>query len=165
MKESKSKPLIEELSNENQPQRTSRKAEQGREHKQQTELEQAMEEICDPLIPVRGHALITMCRLIKQRDPEAMSKQTTLLKIFQENLAHFDSYLYLSAVNGLVAMADLFPDEIIPCLVQEFRGSTMQTDSDKSERSQKVSSDGRHSAETRMKVGECLVQTSRNLSK
>lgn len=122
-----------------------------------------MEEICDPLIPVRGHALITMCRLMKQRDPEAVSKQGMILKIFQENLSHPDSYLYLSSVNGLVAMADIFPDIVIPCLVQEFRGSVSQS----TDKGGKLpgQTGGKHGAETRMKVGECLVQTSRNLGK
>ncbi|XP_061197020.1 transport and Golgi organization protein 6 homolog [Saccostrea echinata] len=162
---SQSKPLIEELSStETQQQQVNRKTDNDRtkEKVDQTELDQAMEEICDPLIPVRGHALITMCRLIKNKDPEALTRQENLLKIFQENLTHPDSYLYLAAVNGLVAMADIFPDVIIPCLVQEYRGSLSKIDKVKCNRS-KVNMEGKHDAETRMKVGECLVQSSRKL--
>ncbi|XP_065934325.1 transport and Golgi organization protein 6 homolog isoform X2 [Magallana gigas] len=159
----KAKPLIEELSDKTQSCNISEKTDRSRErnNNKKSELEQAMEEICDPLIPVRGHALITMCRLMKQRDPEAVSKQGMILKIFQENLSHPDSYLYLSSVNGLVAMADIFPDIVIPCLVQEFRGSVSQN----TDKSGKLpgQTGGKHGAETRMKVGECLVQTSRNL--
>lgn len=156
-KESKAKSLIEELSCQPSPDKSKISSDGDKERVKSglTELGQAMEEICDPLIPVRGHALITMCRLIKKRDPEAVKKQETLLKIFQENLAHLDSYLYLAAVNGLVAMVDIVPDTIIPCLVKEYRDRSSQTE-EKSQRS-KVN------AETRMKVGECLVQTSRNL--
>lgn len=161
--ESKAKPLIEELSDKTQSCKISPKPEKSgeRNNYKQSELEQAMEEICDSLIPVRGHALITMCRLMKQRDPEAVSKQGMILKIFQENLSHPDSYLYLSSVNGLVAMADIFPDIVIPCLVQEFRG---RQSTDKSSKLPGQTG-GKHGAETRMKVGECLVQTSRNLGK
>ncbi|XP_062575035.1 transport and Golgi organization protein 6 homolog isoform X2 [Saccostrea cucullata] len=162
---SKTKPLIEELSSsETQPQQVNKNTENDRSKTKagQTALDQAMEEICDPLIPVRGHALITMCKLIKNKDPEALNKQENLLKIFQENLTHPDSYLYLAAVNGLVAMADIFPDIIIPRLVQEYRGSLTETDKVKCSRSN-VNTEGRHDAETRMKIGECLVQSSRKL--
>lgn len=85
-----------------------------------------MEEICDFLIFVRGYVLIIMCRLMKQRDLEVVSKQGMILKIFQENLSYLDFYLYLLFVNGLVVMVDIFFDIVIFCFVQEFRGSVLQ---------------------------------------
>lgn len=85
-----------------------------------------MEEICDFLIFVRGYVLIIMCRLMKQRDLEVVSKQGMILKIFQENLSYFDFYFYLLFVNGLVVMVDIFFDIVIFCFVQEFRGSVLQ---------------------------------------
>jgi hypothetical protein len=155
--ESQTKSLIEELPHQPSPDKPNVNSDRERDggNSGQTELGQAMVEICDPLIPVRGHALITMCRLIKKRDPKAVQKQETLLKIFQENLSHLDSYLYLAAVNGLVAMVDIAPDTIIPCLVQEYRDRSSQTES--------KGQGSKVNAETRMKVGECLVQTSRIL--
>lgn len=86
-----------------------------------------MEEICDFLIFVRGYVLIIMCRLMKQRDLEVVSKQGMILKIFQENLSYLDFYLYLLFVNGLVVMVDIFFDIVIFCFVQEFRGSVLQS--------------------------------------
>lgn len=85
-----------------------------------------MEEICDFLIFVRGYVLIIMCRLMKQRDLEVVSKQGMILKIFQENLSYSDFYFYLLFVNGLVVMVDIFFDIVIFCFVQEFRGSVLQ---------------------------------------
>lgn len=86
-----------------------------------------MEEICDFLIFVRGYVLIIMCRLMKQRDLEVVSKQEMILKIFQENLSYSDFYFYLLFVNGLVVMVDIFFDIVIFCFVQEFRGSVLQS--------------------------------------
>lgn len=86
-----------------------------------------MEEICDFLIFVRGYVLIIMCRLMKQRDLEVVSKQGMILKIFQENLSYLDFYFYLLFVNGLVVMVDIFFDIVIFCFVQEFRGSVLQS--------------------------------------
>lgn len=86
-----------------------------------------MEEICDFIISVRGYVLIIMCRLMKQRDLEVVSKQGMILKIFQENLSYSDFYFYLLFVNGLVVMVDIFFDIVIFCFVQEFRGSVLQS--------------------------------------
>lgn len=86
-----------------------------------------MEEICDFLIFVRGYVLIIMCRLMKQRDLEVVSKQGMILKIFQENLSYSDFYFYFLFVNGLVVMVDIFFDIVIFCFVQEFRGSVLQS--------------------------------------
>lgn len=86
-----------------------------------------MEEICDFLIFIRGYVLIIMCRLMKQRDLEVVSKQGMILKIFQENLSYSDFYFYLLFVNGLVVMVDIFFDIVIFCFVQEFRGSVLQS--------------------------------------
>ncbi|XP_060077025.1 transport and Golgi organization protein 6 homolog isoform X2 [Ylistrum balloti] len=116
---------------------------------------QAFEELHDPLIPVRGHALITMNKLIQKKDPEAVEKMQILLNVFKENLHHPDSYLYLSSVNGLVSLVDKFPDVVIPVLTEEFLAGTNGAQSLQGERTRQ--------ANDRIKVGECLVQTSRKL--
>ncbi|KAK3086876.1 hypothetical protein FSP39_024780 [Pinctada imbricata] len=126
-----------------------RKSDPRKDTQKKTELQCALDELIDPLLPVRGHALISLSRLVKRRDPETLTKKDMLLKIFLENVGHFDSYLYLASVNGLVAMADSYPDVVVPKLAEEF---TIRSDR-KNERS----------SETRMKIGECLVQTSKAL--
>ncbi|XP_033754079.1 transport and Golgi organization protein 6 homolog isoform X2 [Pecten maximus] len=118
-------------------------------------LGQAFEELHDPLIPVRGHALITMNKLIQKKDPEAMEKREILLNIFKENLHHPDSYLYLSSVNGLVSMVDKFPDVVIPVLTEEFLSGAASAPTQQGDSTRK--------ADDRIKVGECLVQISRKL--
>ena len=51
------------------------------------------------LVPVRGHALITLRKLLETKNPEALEKQDLLLKVFQENMDHADSYIYLAAIQ------------------------------------------------------------------
>ena len=80
----------------------------------------ALQDLKDPLLPVQGHGLITLAKLIEKRDPETMSNSSILLTIFRENLMHSDSYIYLAAINGLVALASIMPREIIPILCQEY---------------------------------------------
>lgn len=110
-------------------------------------LQKALEELCDPLLPVRGHGLISLCKLIEKCDKDTIEKQEAILKIFEENLKHPDSYLYLTSVRGLALLADKYPNVIIPKLTTQF------ADFDATERK----------SELRMKIGECLVQSTRKL--
>ena len=113
------------------------------------ELEEAFKELCDPLIPVRGHGLIRLTRLIQRRGKETYDKKDTIMKIFEENLDHADSYMYLSSVNGLAAMAEIFPDLVVPRICEQFAND---------------GKDGRkRSSELRMKLGEIMVKASRSL--
>ena len=113
------------------------------------ELEEAFKELCDPLIPVRGHGLIRLTRLVQRRGKEAYDKKDTIMKIFEENLDHADSYMYLSSVNGLATMAEIFPELVVPRICEQFAN---------------VGKDGRkRSSELRMKLGEIMVKASRSL--
>ena len=114
-------------------------------------LQQAFEELCDPLLPVRGHALMTLAHLLQVRDDETLASKQVLLTVFQENLRHGDSYLYLAAIKGLSALADCFPQFVLPALAQEFAGF-----------SSRAASVG-VTAEHRLKLGEALMKATRNL--
>ena len=107
-------------------------------------LKQALVELCDSLIPVRGHGLITLTRLLRRRDRAALSRSELLMTIFRENLAHPDTYIYLQAVAGLSALGDVEPGTVLPALLREY-------------------SQGGRSAETRLKLGEAIVRISRSL--
>ena len=83
-------------------------------------FDEAFSQLCDPLLPVRGHAMIQLALLLRQRDPKAVQATDTLLKIFLEQLLHDDSYIYLAAIQGLVSLADVRADMVIPRLACEF---------------------------------------------
>ena len=137
----------------------------------------ALRDLKDPLIPVQGHGLITLTKLIENRDPETISNFPMLLAIFRENLTHSDSYIYLAAINGLVALASAVPREVIPILCQEYallQGPPSSEDSakfDKETGQLKTKSaepvEGRNpihsrNSEFRMKLGEALVKVVRD---
>nr|XP_060643989.1 transport and Golgi organization protein 6 homolog [Anolis sagrei ordinatus] len=104
----------------------------------------------DPDIPTRAAALRSLSRLIEQRDPEALKTQETLLKVFTENLEHEDSFVYLSAIQGMALMSDAFPDQVLPCLLAQYG-------------SPQPGAPKEASVETRMKVGEALMRVTRRL--
>ncbi|XP_034378226.1 transport and Golgi organization protein 6 homolog [Arvicanthis niloticus] len=101
---------------------------------------------CDPQVPTRAAALRTLSRWVEQREARALEEQKKLLQIFLENLDHEDSFVYLSAIQGVALLSDVYPEEILFDLLAKY-------DSGKD----------KHNPETRMKVGEVLMRVVRAL--
>ncbi|CAH0557752.1 unnamed protein product [Brassicogethes aeneus] len=114
-----------------------------------SELDKAIEDVCDPLIPVRGHGLMALTKLIENKDKGVLEKKQYVLNIFQQNLKNVDSYIYLSSIGGLAAMADIFPDTILNILCEEFTDFSKKDDED--------------GQEVRTKLGEVLVRVTKKL--
>lgn len=68
---------------------------------------------------------------------------------FQQNLKNDDSYIYLSAINGLAALCDVFPDVVLDALTEEYSDFSKHNNEDGNE--------------LRMKLGEVLVRITRML--
>nr|XP_034974798.1 transport and Golgi organization protein 6 homolog isoform X2 [Zootoca vivipara] len=114
------------------------------------DLQELLLSVYDPDIPARAAALRSLSRLIEQRDSEALKIQEKLLKAFLENLEHEDSFVYLSAIQGVVLLSDAFPERVLPYLLAQYRSAHPGT-----QEAQTV--------ETRMKVGEALMRITRAL--
>lgn len=109
-------------------------------------FQEAWDNYCDPLLPVQGHGILALSKLIRARDPETIAHKEKLLEIFQKCLDHEDSYIYLMAIQGLVALTDAFPDDIVNILASEYANfNTLSRKVDKS-------------PELRMKLGEALMK-------
>ncbi|XP_070244198.1 transport and Golgi organization protein 6 homolog isoform X4 [Bos mutus] len=110
------------------------------------ELQEALLSAYDPQIPTRAAALRTLSRWIEEREAKVLNMQEKLLKIFLENLEHEDTFVYLSAIQGVALLSDVYPEKILPGLLAQYD-----------------SSKDRHTPETRMKVGEILMRIVRAL--
>nr|XP_019964576.1 PREDICTED: transport and Golgi organization protein 6 homolog [Paralichthys olivaceus] len=107
-------------------------------------------EACDPEVPNRAFALRVLTQMVQSGNPEVVRSQEKVLVLFLENLEHEDSFIYLSAIQGLAALADSYPERILERLLTDFqRGPSLPT------------SDKERSLETRLKVGEVLMRASR----
>lgn len=104
----------------------------------------AMEDLMSPLLPVRGHGILALAKLLEAKDEEALEHGTQLLALFQHHLREEDSYLYLMAVRGLAALCDVLPEKAVVVLTKEF-------------------SVGRRSTEDRAKLAESLSRATRRL--
>ena len=87
---------------------------------QPSKLKAALHDLHDPLIPVRGHALLVLSKLILAKDVEATARREELLGIFLTSLLEEDSYVYLNAVKGLEALAVTFPERVLGALCEEY---------------------------------------------
>ncbi|XP_008565271.1 PREDICTED: transport and Golgi organization protein 6 homolog [Galeopterus variegatus] len=110
------------------------------------QLQQVLLSAYDPQIPTRAAALRTLSHWIEQREAKVLDIQEKLLKIFLENLEHEDTFVYLSAIQGVALLSDVYPEKILLDLL-------VQYDSGKD----------KHTPETRMKVGEVLMRIVRAL--
>ncbi|XP_012585876.1 PREDICTED: transport and Golgi organization protein 6 homolog isoform X2 [Condylura cristata] len=110
------------------------------------ELQAVLLAAYDPQIPTRAAALRTLSRWIEQREATALEMQEKLLQIFLENLEHEDSFVYLSAIQGVAVLSDTYPEKVLLGLLAQY-------DSSKDQRT----------PETRMKVGEVLMRVVRVL--
>ncbi|KAJ8335527.1 hypothetical protein SKAU_G00388690 [Synaphobranchus kaupii] len=108
-------------------------------------------EACDPDVPTRAVALRSLTRALQERSPEALQARDRVLTLFLENLNHEDSFVYLSAIQGLAVLADSSPETVLQRLLEEFQGGAAGP------------SPGARSVETRLKVGEVLMRASRAL--
>jgi len=110
------------------------------------QLQEILLSAYDPQIPTRAAALRSLSCWIERRETKALEMQEKLLKIFLENLEHEDTFVYLSAIQGVALLSDAYPEKILLGLLAQY-----DSDEDK------------HTPETRMKVGEVLMRTVRAL--
>uniref|UniRef100_A0A8D0L4Y0 Transport and golgi organization 6 homolog n=1 Tax=Sphenodon punctatus TaxID=8508 RepID=A0A8D0L4Y0_SPHPU len=100
----------------------------------------------DPDIPARAAALRSLSSLIQQRNPETLKILEKLLEVFLENMEHKDAFVYLSAIQGVALLSDVYPEQILPRLLAQYGSKGNQT-----------------TTESRMKVGETLMRVTRAL--
>ena len=147
-------------------------------------FQQALRDMADPLVPVQGHGLISLTRLIAAKDKETLSNADQLLPLLKQRLNHPDTYIYLSAINGLAALASscsTHRDKVVAMLCQEYaalsgppsREAATRVDKEtgqlKSTASAALKDDSlkesgvreQRSLELRMKLGETLVRVAR----
>ncbi len=136
-----------------------------------TAFSKALDDVKDPLIPVKGHGLLALARLLQRRDPGTVANQEELLVLFRESLSHPDSYIYLAAIKGLVALASVNLRDTLPVLCQEYAQLSSQRAADsqlsetgqlqrQSDRSRAVPTSS--SFQVRMKLGEALVRVTKD---
>ncbi|ORZ21893.1 hypothetical protein BCR41DRAFT_23073 [Lobosporangium transversale] len=125
-------------------------------HKTEMEIEMekyasALAALQDSLLPVRAHGLHILREMILSKSilltrsfggDEAERELDHTLDIFVQHIQEPDSFIYLNAVKCLAALTDAHGPEILKKLMKIYSNE-----------------DGRQTLDTRLRVGEALVQT------
>ncbi|CAL8073103.1 unnamed protein product [Calicophoron daubneyi] len=96
-------------------------------------LQEAFDQLTDPLIPVRGHALIVISRLLESRDQCVFGNEERIYKEVVHQLSDMDSYIYLNAIRALSALGQAFTDRVLAVILRRFhdlgQGAPSRTES------------------------------------
>ncbi|KAM9182767.1 LOW QUALITY PROTEIN: transport and Golgi organization protein 6 homolog [Mergus octosetaceus] len=114
------------------------------------QLQELLLSAYDPQVPVRAAAVRALSSLISQRDPEALQMQEKILQVFLENVQHEDSFVYLSAIQGVALLSSEYPEQILPTLLARYGHPTQ-------------GAEDAPAAVSRMKLGEVLMRVTRAL--
>lgn len=115
--------------------------------------QEALKLLQDPILPVRAQGLAMLRTLVDGKD-SLLSTDVALvpaiLDIFVHAVQEEDSFIYLSAVQGLSGMVDSFGKDIAKRLALLYTGtdSTFMADGEK----------GRKELDKRLRVGEAIIQ-------
>eukprot|EP00048_Salpingoeca_helianthica_P000689 m.43335 g.43335 ORF g.43335 m.43335 type:complete len:938 (-) comp10767_c0_seq1:109-2922(-) len=108
------------------------------------QLNDIMTQLGDSLLPVRAHAILKLQALIQQKDRLIVSLVPELIDLFLLQLRDPDSYVYLTAVDGLVTLINCNAPLVLPPVLSIFAS-------------------GEQRLETRLKIGEVLLRGVRAL--
>ncbi|XP_013201218.2 transport and Golgi organization protein 6 [Amyelois transitella] len=122
----------------------------------ETEFSKAIVDMFDELMPVQAHGIIALTKLIDAKDPETISKKHYVFVLFQEHLKNPDSYMYLSAVNGIAALGTHCTEDVLYVLCKEFLQMSNEDGLQTKENQNKI-------AELKMKIGDIIVKVTKRL--
>ena len=133
--------------------------------------QQALGHIQTGLLPEVAHGLVQLANLVRARDGETLDHRDTVLTILTEHLNHLDSYVYLAAIKGLVAVGSVWPRYTLQHVCKIYAQFTKVEKLKKSSPSDKglyrpakevcKAAGPSASVEVRVKLGEALVEICR----
>ena len=111
-------------------------------------------------VPTRAQGLHDLTELVRASDPYTAQHFSLLLEVFKQQLKDRDSFVYLAAINGLVAMVTLSPQKTIPVLVNEFVRCPQRARSSSVQHVEIDCVSGE--VELQVKLGEALMKAARS---
>ncbi|KAI8894195.1 hypothetical protein BC833DRAFT_605760 [Globomyces pollinis-pini] len=107
-------------------------------------FDEAIVELSDELLPVRAKGMGQLRSLVLMDDPVALEHLDTIITIFLDLLQDEDSFIYLNAIKGVSAIADIHPLKILIKMADRYSCSDFNLQS-------------------RLRMGESLLQVIRRL--
>jgi Required for nuclear transport of RNA pol II C-terminus 1 len=89
---------------------------------------EALAELSDELLPIRAHAMSQLKNLVLSKDEVATQNLESILTIFLDLVDDGDSFIYLNAIKGLNAIADVYPNNALNQIAARYEDSTFSVD-------------------------------------
>lgn len=118
---------------------------------------EAIDDVYHELIPIRSHGIIQLTKLLEEENPEAVANKHRIFCILQEQLKHPDSYIYLAAINCMVALSTYCAEDVLHVLCKEFLNVLDEEPGLQTKEAQN------QVAELRLKVGDIIVKITKRL--
>ncbi|KAJ3318318.1 transmembrane and coiled-coil domains-containing protein 7 [Boothiomyces sp. JEL0866] len=83
------------------------------ESKSEEIFREALKELGDELLPIRAHGMNQIRYLVLQKDPVSIQHLDSIISIFIDFLQDTDSFIYLNAIKGCSALADVYPEKTL----------------------------------------------------
>jgi hypothetical protein len=103
-------------------------------------FKEAIKELSDELLPIRVHGMSILRQMVLTRDPIAEEHLDSIITIFVDLIQDSDSFVYLNAIKGCSALADVYPQETISRLAIRYKSNDFDLD-------------------YRLRIGETILQT------
>ncbi|RNA06507.1 transport and Golgi organization 6 -like protein [Brachionus plicatilis] len=103
----------------------------------------AIRDINDPLVPVKAHGFVQLRKLIEKKDLKCMQNLSKVTEWSLRGIKSEDSYLYMAAINCMIALTVFDPKSTLDPLMEHFMSAN------------------KLNAEDRLKIGEVLTRTIR----
>ncbi|KAJ3270793.1 transmembrane and coiled-coil domains-containing protein 7 [Terramyces sp. JEL0728] len=100
---------------------------------------EALKELSDELLPIRAHGMNEIRKLVLQKDPVSIQHLESIINMFIDFLQDTDSFIYLNAIKGCSALADVYPEKTLNKLALIYK-------------------DMQYTDEVRTRMGESILQ-------
>ena len=84
------------------------------------EYDNAIKDIQESEVPIKGHGLISLTNLVSKKNLNVIKNFDQIIEIFKSGLEEEDTYLYLQSVKGLAACAFVNHHPVIKALTEEY---------------------------------------------
>ena len=88
----------------------------------------AIKELADELLPIRAHGLAVLKFMVLEKDSVATEHLESIITIFLDMIGDEDSFIYLNAIKGMNAIADVYPREILKKLGGRYKDNQFDLD-------------------------------------
>eukprot|EP01080_Neovahlkampfia_damariscottae_P010167 gene10167-2587_t len=79
-----------------------------------------LKDLKDPIIAIRSFGIYKLRKLIELKDPIIQENFTDIVNLFESQLKHEDTYVYLGAIQAFIALGDKYPNQILPILTKYY---------------------------------------------